>query len=224
MAHPLEDSWVFWHQKLESDYGKNMKPLVEVKTVEEMGSVYNALMRPSKLAGMHEYSICKKGVSPDWNAPANVGGGRLLFQVPKDITDDVWANTIAALVSNCIGSLQKATGIGIVVMPRKTNDTLTVWLGSDSDPDNVYSRLTEELPPLKGLSAEYKEHKPRSDGVRKVRSYPFLQRMPKSTSFSNNKPRSFGGNNYNRSPRGGQSFRTRDNNNKFAALRSDNEH
>jgi len=125
----------FWYLKNENtqewNWKHNQAPVVTVKSSEQFWSIYNYIELPSKLDDGCDYSVFKKGVSPDWEHRDNIKGGRWILAVKKgESVDEMWQKLITLmLVEDMLVSVN-----GVVVSKRKSKgDRLAVWLRDDKD-------------------------------------------------------------------------------------------
>ena len=81
--HPLLEMWTFWYRKLDPGmlWQTCAQRLDDVDTVEDFWGVYNYLEPASNLNVGESYLLFKKGISPDWADPLNIGGGRIMANI-----------------------------------------------------------------------------------------------------------------------------------------------
>ena len=71
-------------------------------SVESFWSVYNNIVKASKLAAGSNYHLFKKGVRPEWEDAQNAKGGKWVLQIPRskrDTLDDWWLFTVLFIFS-----------------------------------------------------------------------------------------------------------------------------
>ena len=76
----------------------------------------------------------KEGVKPAWEDPENSRGGKWNIQVPKQQhgrLDEMWQNTILALVGEMMEDSDQITGA--VVSVRRGQDRIAIWTKTTSE-------------------------------------------------------------------------------------------
>ncbi|XP_075911456.1 eukaryotic translation initiation factor 4E-1A-like [Petromyzon marinus] len=83
--HALQNRWTLWFMKNERSrpWHLNLRPVINFNSVEMFWSLYNHIQPASRLVAGCDYAVFKEGVTPMWEDPANVAGGRWLISLTK---------------------------------------------------------------------------------------------------------------------------------------------
>lgn len=158
-THPLRCSFTVWilnrNTALSSeDYEQSLRRYASFSTVEDFFRVYSHLQRPSALRGSNVvYHVFRDGITPLWEHPDNVRGGKYILRVKKsaidatehaqpqgtavDFIDRCWEDLLLAFVG---GSPMLEDVNGIVLTCKLADNQLSVWTRSALD-----TRLTARV-------------------------------------------------------------------------------
>ncbi|CAM9486483.1 unnamed protein product [Ectocarpus fasciculatus] len=160
--HPLQNTWCIWEHKVaksSADWGDSMQSLAEFATVEDFWKVYNNVPKPSqvmfdgsmrKKVGdrvIDSYSIFKKGIKPEWEAPENNQGGE--WQSRSKLTpqalDLFWENMVLGLVGETVDVGDEICGARVVDKSKNNHNVYRFELWLRSNDSNTAARLRERL-------------------------------------------------------------------------------
>ena len=159
VEHCLSDKWVLWaHLPHDTDWSiKSYKKIMEVSTVSEMVSLYNAL--PEKLVKNCMLFLMRKNISPTWEDPKNRGGGCFSYKVLNKSVHTVWRHMSFLLVGDTItrcNDLIKCIN-GITISPKKSFCIVKIWIS------NCNHQNPAKMISVDGLNSHgclFKKHKP----------------------------------------------------------------
>ncbi|KAH3762719.1 eukaryotic translation initiation factor [Pelomyxa schiedti] len=112
-----------------SNWGDNLKRLLEFGHVEDFWGMYNHMHAPSLLPVNTNYHMFKTGIEPKWEDPSNENGGKWLLTLNKKVPklDEMWLDVILA----CIGE-QFEEGAdficGAVLTIKPKEDRIALWI------------------------------------------------------------------------------------------------
>lgn len=133
---PLRHRWVVWEQLMavgdkSIQYSESTRQIAACATVEEFWKTWSQLPQPSELLskrmvlnvadGFHivdALMLFRDGVSPQWEDPANAGGGH--FQLPlraglgSGQIDEYWNNLVLGVIGATIEPCDLITGVRLV--------------------------------------------------------------------------------------------------------------
>nr|QBK86835.1 MAG: translation initiation factor 4E [Marseillevirus LCMAC103] len=148
--HPLSDKWVLWHdapkaraapgQAMSKEaWNKSISRVISVDSVDGFWRLFNNLDALASLPIGSAYNLFKNGIRPEWEDPANEGGGRwyVSFETPTSSrggvdraefdkrVDNTWMYAALSLLGNSVDK----TGIvcGIVAAVRNRETRFDVW-------------------------------------------------------------------------------------------------
>jgi len=148
VRHALENSWTFWYMNMmdihtnKLPWKEAMKEIVTISTVEDFWSCYERIRRPSQVQQGSDYYFFKKGITPEWEAEANVNGGKWQIQLQQadENLDNSWENILLGMIGEAIDDEQVLV-CGAVMSKRKSGNKIALWIKKR---DAVSKNLTEE--------------------------------------------------------------------------------
>lgn len=183
--------WVLWEHagganKDPNKWKENMKPLCEVKTIENFWQYFNHIPRPSEVffdgdsrkklgpegKTVEEYSLFKKGIEPEWGDPRNVTGGEWYCRqyLEPEILDLYWLNLVMGVVGETIESEENSVHInGARVVDKGRSYAmfrLELWIDT-RDPEikerirtRMVDIMTDGQPPMRKTHPKFdwKDH------------------------------------------------------------------
>lgn len=144
MVHPLAQTWCFCGstKNRSRKYGDNQATLGEFATVEGFWAIWRSLAKPTKLfhtqyqleaarggnpgrepqTRVEALCLFKKGISPQWEDPANAAGGQFNWQPRVDLQsgetqelDVGWEELVLAMVGGlAFGGCEHICGLRVV--------------------------------------------------------------------------------------------------------------
>lgn len=104
LQHPLERSWTLWFDEArgaakDGDYLSSLDKLGVFSTVEGFWQCIDFVVLPSKLPMFANYHCFQTGISPTWEDPANIHGGKwvITFKGNPQVFDPVWARVLMGI-------------------------------------------------------------------------------------------------------------------------------
>lgn len=133
--HPLGQAWTLWYRQpmplaLSPTVGwSSSHQLVgTIATVEDFWQLHQLIKPPSCLGLANDYAMFRQGVNPDWDDPANCGGGRWVVRRERgQELDSAWLSLLYLLLGEHLG--EQAQVMGVVASRRKKGDRVSVWVG-----------------------------------------------------------------------------------------------
>eukprot|EP00158_Paraphelidium_tribonemae_P009875 Partr_v1_DN28988_c0_g1_i6_m24856 putative eukaryotic translation initiation factor len=100
--HPLNSKWTLWfdnpRRKTNDDnWSANLQKIITVDSIEDFWGVFNNTVPASLLPFGANYHLFRIGVKPEWEDPANIGGGRLTLNIDarnKELFEKLWIHTV----------------------------------------------------------------------------------------------------------------------------------
>mmetsp|Transcript_39591 Transcript_39591/g.61845 ORF Transcript_39591/g.61845 Transcript_39591/m.61845 type:complete len:190 (+) Transcript_39591:76-645(+) len=134
--HELEHEWSIWEHRAASgggnkaaqDWSQNMQELCSFSTAEGFWRYFNHIPRPSEVffdgqtkkkvgdRQVESLSIFKKGISPEWEDPANQSGGEWTCRKNLDpnVLNTYWENLVLGLIGETIDDADEICGARVV--------------------------------------------------------------------------------------------------------------
>lgn len=135
IVHPLQNAWTLWvdnpsqGRRGQDNWNENLKKVYTIKSVEDFWAVYNNIEGAETMAGGSNYHLFKEGVSPTWEDPKNVNGGKWVLPLPKNMRaklNGMWLHTMMLLIGEQLGEHGVQVS-GAVVSNRIKGDKLAIW-------------------------------------------------------------------------------------------------
>ncbi|KAK9495643.1 translation initiation factor eIF 4e-like domain-containing protein [Lipomyces doorenjongii] len=170
VKHPLRHTWTLWYTKPQhggskSDWGDQLKEVINFDSVEEFWGIYNNIPKASELPQKSDYHLFKKSVRPEWEDVQNENGGKWAYQCRDkrqvDI-DDLWLNTLLGAVGETLEDEGENEIMGVVVTIRKAHYRISIWTRTANNEKALLAigrRFKEllKLPPSEQV--DYSSHK-----------------------------------------------------------------
>lgn len=166
IKHPLKHMWSWWYfvNDRSKNWCDNNKVVICFSTVEDFWSVYNWIIKASKLITGCDYSIFKNDIQPMWEDPENKDGGRWLINVSKNQRqadlDTLWLETLLCLIGEAFDDYGDEI-TGAVVNIRQKGDKVSVWTRDCTQSESIMHigrTLKERLRLPKTCMVGYQAH------------------------------------------------------------------
>ncbi|XP_061436214.1 eukaryotic translation initiation factor 4E-1A-like isoform X1 [Lethenteron reissneri] len=134
--------WTLWFMKngKARPWHLNLRPIISFNSVEMFWSLYNHIQPASCLIAGSDYAMFKEGVTPMWEDPANLAGGRWLISLTKQQRyldlDALWLETLLMLVGEALTPYGEQV-CGAVVSVRRKGDRIALWTSNADSSDAV---------------------------------------------------------------------------------------
>jgi len=131
--HPLHRSWTFTYSLPKPGGGWEeaaITSIVDVSTIEQFWGAFNSLTKPTSLPPRSDLHFFQSGVSPTWEDPANVNGGRWQIEYKKNEEEmflQSWVNSLLALIGEQFTDGDEVMG---VVLNIRKNRRIQLWTRS----------------------------------------------------------------------------------------------
>lgn len=168
LRHELQRQWCLWIRRLPAElqhgdmWQNNQRKVHEFATAEDFWCMSHFASPPSKFEGT-DYSLFERGVTPAWEDPAFVRGGRWVVKLEKvkaQHLDDLWLSLNMALIgegfAECCGELVR----GATVSLRSRVTKVALWLTRADDEEVVmaigreYRKVLADTPGTKSLATK----------------------------------------------------------------------
>lgn len=142
--HPLEHRWILYHiaparrdarAGLSADEWKQgITEITSVDTVESFWRLFNNLEPLASLETGSSYTFFKEGIRPEWEDPANDGGGRWYLSYDaanrnkaefSTQVDDTWMCAVLSVIGLSVDPADIVCGIVAAVRERETR--FDIW-------------------------------------------------------------------------------------------------
>lgn len=141
-THPLADSWKFWYRHTQGKqsrdcWGNDLFELGAIESVEAFWQYFQHICSPTQVDVNVDLYFFRSSVKPEWEDPANVGGGRWTALVHKDRKnlDFYWENIILSLIGESFTHSDRIVGLAFV--RRKHSERLSLWLKKVDNSDDL---------------------------------------------------------------------------------------
>ena len=102
----IQNRYCFWFMKRQSaankssnKYQDNVQKIASFQTVEHFWRIYDHLIRPGDYkSSTIDYHLFKNGISPTWEDPNNVKGGKWIVRLKKGISSKYWEELVFAII------------------------------------------------------------------------------------------------------------------------------
>ncbi|KAL2463545.1 mRNA cap-binding protein [Forsythia ovata] len=149
--HKLERKWTFWYDsqsipKQGAAWGSALRKAYSFDTVEEFWCLYDQIFRPSKLPLNADFHLFKAGTEPKWEDPECANGGKwIVISNTKANLDNMWLETLMALIGEQFDEADEICGVVASVRPRQ--DRLSLWTktASNEAAQNSIGRKWKEI-------------------------------------------------------------------------------
>lgn len=132
---PLQNSWKFYYingdNQGRGEWNADRIEIATIGTVDYFWAVVNRSQLPHKLKVKHDYMFFKDGILPEWEDPANKGGGLWKIIIPNkmrhDHLDRLWYELLLSLIGEMYGELSDDV-CGAYLQRRQKEDRIQLWI------------------------------------------------------------------------------------------------
>ncbi len=172
LQHPLQRTWAVWADTpaapapAPSRGGRGARPvkaepappkrLGNFSTIETMWQWMNNIREPSKTPIDANLYIFEDGVSPTWEDPANVNGGRWLVSIRDGTADAAWQTLYLMLAGETLDADEQV--VGIIAAHRRNYIRLSVWTKDKTNDGAVLAVGALAKEALALPTFEYQDH------------------------------------------------------------------
>ena len=157
-THMLNDKWVLYHHLPSnkdwtiSGYDVLVK---EIDTMEQAIQVNESI--PEDVIKYSMWFLMRKGISPLWEDPKNVGGGNFSFKVVNKNVFEVWKEMLYLVCGGglCVDPKYNAYINGITSSPKKNFCSLKFWMSTMEFQD---PGIIATIPNLTKHGAQFRKH------------------------------------------------------------------
>jgi len=156
--HTLNDKWVLYHHlPSNKDWTISGYDIImnDIDTIEKTIQINESIPEDSIKYSM--WFLMRKGVSPLWEDPKNVGGGNFSFKVVNKHVYEVWKHMFYLLCggSLCVDAKYNKYMNGITISPKKNFCILKIWMNTMEYQD---PSIIENIPNLTKHGAQFRKH------------------------------------------------------------------
>ncbi|KAF1332177.1 Eukaryotic initiation factor 4e, partial [Globisporangium splendens] len=127
--------------------------------VQGFWRIYNHLMRPNDLPNTMDYHLFKTGIKPMWEDGANRRGGKWMVRLRKGIASRYWEDLVLAIVGEQFDVGNEICGA--VISVRYNEDIISLW-NRNADNNEALYRIRDTMRKVLNLpqfiALEYKRH------------------------------------------------------------------
>jgi len=153
--HPLKYTWTFWCMCRQpgkgagsaSNYSAANKKIASFSSVEDFWAIYSHLVRSAKLTPTTTYSLFRHPITPTWEHPSHVGGGKWSAHLRKNLSSRLWEQLLLALIGDAFSEVGNDEVTGITLSVKNGEDVLSIWNrhGSDGRKGLGIKRILKEV-------------------------------------------------------------------------------
>ncbi|KAH7106055.1 translation initiation factor eIF 4e-like domain-containing protein [Auriculariales sp. MPI-PUGE-AT-0066] len=146
-GHPLRQSWVFWFRQQSpgggkistTNYEQSIRRVAAVSSVESFWTLFARVRRPSEATPTTDYMIFHSAVRrPVWEDPLNMAGGKWILRLKKGVADRLWEDLMLGVVGGQFDDPDNDAELcGVTISVRPTEDIISVWHRTTSDPKAI---------------------------------------------------------------------------------------
>lgn len=139
MEHQLENVWSLYvtktrttqaHEKNKEEWEDRLEKIHTFQTAEDFWRVYNNIRHSSDMINESgDYYLFKGEIMPEWEHPANVGGGRWIINSDVSKIDELWLRTQLSLIGHMYEDYTKFI-CGVEMAVRGTRFKIAVWMAN----------------------------------------------------------------------------------------------
>lgn len=134
--HFLSNAWTLYcdfpsgKKTTSQTWASSIRQVATVETLEQFFTLFqDAMPRISTLSSGSSLHFFKDKIEPEWEHPGNKGGGRWTLMMGlshMSQLDQLWQNTLLALIGNECGFSENICGVIIGMKPKQIK--LSVWV------------------------------------------------------------------------------------------------
>lgn len=131
---PLQNNWKFYYingDHQHKEWNADRIEIARITTVDYFWAVINRSQLPHKLKVKHDYMFFKEGILPEWEDPANKGGGLWKIIIPNkmrhDHLDRLWYELLLSLIGEIYEDLSDDI-CGAYLQRRQKEDRIQLWI------------------------------------------------------------------------------------------------
>ncbi|KAM9956709.1 hypothetical protein ACTFIR_003438 [Dictyostelium discoideum] len=148
-VHQLDATWTLFTDKKQyqsntatshQDYLSTLTNIGSFSSVEDFWGYYHQLQRPSKMQADTTYHLFKSGISPTWEDPENIKGGKWVINFQKSTrfifnVDLIWEDIVLGVVGETIDIDRDICGV--VLSKRDQAERIAIWNKDCSNEKNI---------------------------------------------------------------------------------------
>ncbi|KAK5583612.1 hypothetical protein RB653_005210 [Dictyostelium firmibasis] len=148
-VHQLDATWTLFTDKKQyqsntatshEDYLSTLTNIGSFSSVEDFWGYYHKLQRPSKMQADTTYHLFKSGISPTWEDPENIKGGKWVINFQKSTrfifnVDLIWEDIVLGVVGETIDIDRDICGV--VLSKRDQAERIAIWNKDCSNEKNI---------------------------------------------------------------------------------------
>ena len=104
-------------------------------------------MRSSDLSPTTQYSLFRHPITPTWEHPSHLKGGKWSAHLRKNVSSRLWEQLILALIGDAFSEIGDDEVTGITLNVKHGEDVLSVWNrhGTDGRKNLAIKRVLKEI-------------------------------------------------------------------------------
>lgn len=101
--------------------------------MEDFWAIYSHLVRSSNLTPTTTYSLFRHPITPTWEHPSHLKGGKWSAHLRKHLSARLWEQLLLALVGDAFSEIGEDEVTGITLSVKNGEDVLSIWNRNGSD-------------------------------------------------------------------------------------------
>lgn len=141
----MQSTWKYYQsasiEQQQKDWAGSIKMLRAIKTIPELLTTFDKIEAVG-LDNFLDMNIFKQNIAPMWEDPNNIGGGRILAEIPHSLKDklhELWKKSVVF----CVIELFKE--INGCVFAEKANYRISLWISNPTNYQEIINAWKEVL-------------------------------------------------------------------------------
>jgi len=108
-------------------YSAANKKIASFSSVEDFWAIYSHLVRSSKLTPTTTYSLFRHPITPTWEHPSHLTGGKWSAHLRKHLSARLWEQLLLAVIGESFSDIGEDEVTGITLSVKNGEDVLSIW-------------------------------------------------------------------------------------------------
>jgi translation initiation factor 4E len=130
-----------------TNYSAANKKIASFSSVEDFWAIYSHLVRSSDLSPTTQYSLFRHPITPTWEHPSHLKGGKWSAHLKKNVSSRLWEQLLLALIGDAFSEIGEDEVTGITLNVKHGEDVLSIWNrhGTDGRKNLAIKRVLKEV-------------------------------------------------------------------------------